>query len=145
MDMTSAASAAPIAAQPGRRDPLPRHRYPAWLVAAGLSIIVATTYSATLLPSYLNAFCAIRIAEAAHARGDRSLAESKLLEALRIVPSSKSARIELAVVLFENPATDVQRRGLGYLQGITLDKAEWRRIDAVLPSEFRDYFQTVRE
>ena len=145
MGMTSSASAAPNAAPPARLEPLPRHRYPAWLVVAGAAIIAATIYSAILVPSYLNAFRAIRSAEAAQARGDRALAESKLLEALRIAPTSKSARIELATLLLGDPAADVQQRGLSYLVGLKLDRGEWQRIEAVMPSEYRDLFQTVAE
>src|SRR5215468_8880236 len=81
---------------PHARVPLRPHRYPAWLVASGIAIVAATVYSLVLLPSYLHAFCSVRRAEAAQARGDRALAERSFLEALHFVPSSKEARIGLA-------------------------------------------------
>jgi hypothetical protein len=130
---------------PYARVPLRPHRYPAWLVASGIAIAIATAYSVVLLPSYLHAFYAVRRAEAAQAQGDRALAERSLLEALRFVPSSKETRIELAIVLFQDPSEEVQRRGLDYLYGLTVDNQEWKSITAAVPKKLRDYLQLMRQ
>src|SRR5262249_14730303 len=127
------------------RVPLRPHRYPAWLVASGIAIVAATVYSLVLLPSYLHAFCSVRRAEAAQARGDRALAGCSFLEALHFVPSSKEARIGLAILLFQDPAEAAERRGLAYLDGVSVDNDEWNRIAAAVPKELRDDLQVMRQ
>jgi hypothetical protein len=141
MQTGNAASTSPPHARPALRP----HRYPAWLVASGIAIVMATVYSVVLLPSYLQAFYAVRRAEAAQAQGDRALAERTFLQALQSVPSSKEARIELAILLFQDPADEVQRRGLEYLYGLTVDNQEWKSIEAALPIRLRNDLQVVRE
>jgi len=125
--------------------PLKPHRYPAWLVAFTALILGVVVYSATLIPPYLNAFVALRRAEAAVAAGDRATAEARLLDVLRVFPSSKAARIEMAVLLLADPSEARQRRGLDYLGGITLGRYEWQRVSAVLPENFRGAFSPVKK
>ncbi|HMA74766.1 MAG TPA: hypothetical protein VKP67_25230 [Xanthobacteraceae bacterium] len=123
--------------------PLRPHRYPAWLVFFTALLLGAILYSATLIPPYLDAFVALHRAKAAVAAGDRAASEARLLDVLHAFPSSKPARIEIAVLLLANPAEAQQRRGLGYLEGIKLGKYEWQRVSAVLPEKFRNAFSPV--
>jgi hypothetical protein len=126
------------------RTPLKPHRHPAWLLAVSALVIGAVVYSATLIPPYLGALVAVRRAHEAIAAGDRTAAETQLLDVLRLVPSSKSARIDIAVLLLADPSEKRQRRGLDYLAGIKLDKYAWQRVSAVLPDKFRGVFTTVK-
>jgi len=119
------------------------HRYPAWLLAFAALVIGAVVYSATLIPPYLEAFVALRRAHADIAAKDRTAAEAQLLSVLQLVPSSKSARIDIAVLLLADPSEAQQRRGLNYLSGIKLDKYEWPRVSAVLPDKFRSAFTST--
>jgi hypothetical protein len=125
--------------------PLKPHRYPAWLVVFTVLILGAVGFSATLIPPYLEAFVGLRRAEAMIAAGDRAAAEARLLDALRVLPSSKAARIQMAVLLFADPSEARQQRGLDYLRGFTLDKYEWRRVSAALPEKFRSAFGRARK
>jgi hypothetical protein len=97
------------------------------------------------VPPYLRAQNAMWRAEAALEKGDRGAAEVQLLDVLRAFPTSKPARIDLAVMLLADPDKAQQERGLGYLSGIVLDKREWRRVSAVLPERFRDQFERVKK
>ena len=124
--------------------PLKPHRYPVWLVAFTALVLGAVVYSATLIGPYLEAFVALYRAKAAVAAGDRVVAEAQLLDVLRLFPSSKSARIEIAVLLLADPWEPQQRRGLDYLNGIMLGKYEWQRVSAVLPDKFRGAFGSVK-
>jgi hypothetical protein len=132
-----------VAAPPVRPIPLKPHRYPLWLLAFTTLVIGAVAYSATLIPPYFEAFVSLRRAEASSAT-DHAAAEAELLDVLRLFPSSKSARIDLAALLLADPSETQQRRGLDYLAGIKLDKYEWQRISAVLPEKFRGAFSSVK-
>jgi hypothetical protein len=96
-----------------------------------------------LVPPYLEAFVAVRRAHVALTAGNHAAAETYLLDALRWLPSSKAARIEIAVLLLADPSEAQQRRGLDYLAGIKLGKYEWPRVSAVLPDKFRNAFTTT--
>jgi hypothetical protein len=132
-----------VAASPVGPIPLKPHRYPAWLLAFTALVIGAFVYSATLITPYVKAFVALRRAEAAISARDRTVAEARLLDVLRLFPSSKSARVGIAVLLVADPSETQQRRGLDYLDGIKLNKYEWQRVSAVLPEKFRDAFISV--
>jgi hypothetical protein len=134
----------PSADAPDTDVPLKPHRYPAWLIGSVALIICAVIYSAILIPPYLGAFKALRHGEAAAAAGARAEAEASLGDALRLVPSSKAARIEIAVLLFADPSPARQDRALEYLEGVELDRYQWSRISAVLPERFRTVFTTIR-
>jgi hypothetical protein len=88
---------------------------------------------------------ALHRAKAAIAAGDRAVSEARLLDVLRVFPSSEAARMEMAVMLLADPAEARQRRGLAYLDGIALDKYAWERVSAVLPTKFRSAFSPVQK
>jgi hypothetical protein len=128
--MTSAQGVAP---PPPRIRPtsLKPHRYPAWHLAFTVLVIAAVTHSATLIPPYLEAFIGLCRAQAAVTAGNPTAAEAHLLEVLRLVPSSKFARIDIAVLLLADSSGAQQLRVLDYLTGIKLDKYELQRVSAV--------------
>jgi hypothetical protein len=123
--------------------PLKPHSYPIWLVGVAALVVAAAAYSATLAPPYLSAQFSMWRGEAALNKGDRAAAEAHYLEVLQAFPASKPARIEIAIALLGDSAEAQQQRGLAYLEGVELDKYEWRRVGAVLPARFRDQFHTV--
>jgi hypothetical protein len=125
--------------------PLKPHSYPVWLVAGAFLVAGAVAYSAIIMPPYLRAQNAMWRAEAAIEKGDRGAAELQLLDVLSTFPTSKRARIDIAVMLLADPEKAHQERGLGYLGGIVLDKHEWKRVSAVLPERFKDQFETVKK
>jgi hypothetical protein len=136
-------SAEQYAAGPAIGPTLQPHRYPAWLLAFAALVIAAVVYSATLTPRYLVAALALHRANVAVAAHDRATAEVRFLDALRLVPSSKAARIDIAVLLLSDPSEAQQRRGLDYLTGIKLGKYEWQRVSAVLPDKLRSAFTST--
>lgn len=140
--MTSAELGA--AAPPVRPAPLKAHRYPVWLLAFAVLVAATVVYSAALVPPYLEAFVSLRRAEAAIGAQNRSAAEERLLDVLRLFPSSKFARLDIAVLLLGDPSEAQQRRGLDYLKGVTLDKHEWQKVSAVLPEKFRGFFSSTK-
>jgi len=125
--------------------PLKPHSYPLWLAAVAFLVACAVVYSAVLVPPYFGAYASMRRAEVALEKSDRAAAEAQYRDVLRAFPTSKSARMEMAIILLADPAEARQQRGLDYLAGIELDKYQWRRISAVLPARFQDRFQTVKK
>jgi hypothetical protein len=123
--------------------PLKAHRYPAWLLGFASLVVAAVVYSATLIPPYFNAAVALTHGHWAVGAKDRTAAEAYYLDVLQLVPSSKAARLELAILLLAEPSEARQRRGLYYLTGIKLDKHDWEKVSAVLPDKFRGAFTTT--
>jgi hypothetical protein len=123
--------------------PLMAHRYPAWLLGFTALVFAAVAYSATLIPPYLEAAVALTHGHRAVGAKDRTAAEAYYLDVLRLLPSSKAARLELAILLLAEPSEAQQRRGLDYLTGIKLDKHDWEKVSAVLPDKFRGAFTTT--
>jgi hypothetical protein len=123
--------------------PLKPHLYPIWILGFTALVIGAVVYSATLTPPYLEALVALRHGHEAIRAKDRAAAESHYLDVLQLIPSSKAARLELAILLLAEPSEARQRRGLDYLTGIQLDKHDWQRVSAVLPDKFRGAFTTT--
>jgi hypothetical protein len=138
--MTSAEQG--VAASPIGLTPLKPHRYPIWLLGFTALVVAAVVYSTTLITPYIEAMAALTHGHRAVGAKDRTAAEAYYLDVLRLVPSSKAARLELAILLLAEPSEARQRRGLDYLAGIKLDKHDWQRVGAVLPDKFRGAFTT---
>jgi hypothetical protein len=51
----------------------------------------------------------------------------------------------LAAVLFETRLPDSAAEAMTLLKGVTLDSSDWERLSAVIPPEFQQYFQKVKQ
>jgi hypothetical protein len=101
------------------RPPIQPYRYPLWLIAFSVATITAFFYSLVLIPPFLGGYIHLQRASSARGAGDPEAAETQLLQVLQIFPTSKAARIDLAVMLLADPSEDEQTRGLDYLKGMT--------------------------
>jgi hypothetical protein len=123
---------------------LPPHKYPLWVKIFALGIVIATLYSLALLPEYLVAAKKMRTAEQAYSNQDYEEAIGLYGYVLETVPSSRKAKIGAAEAIFADGDTSNDEVGLGILQDITLDKDSWARITKVMPSEYQQYFNDVK-
>jgi hypothetical protein len=140
-----APEAAPEAVSEQMPVPLKPHRYPLWLVGVAAIVVGAVIYSATLAPPYIHAQLTMWRADAALAKGDRPTAEADYRDVLRIFPTSRSVRLEMAILLLADRDVERQNEGLTYLEDMKLGKSEWARVSAVLPERFRGLFHTVKK
>jgi hypothetical protein len=120
------------------------HHYPPWVVLMGLGIVAALVISLIQLPPYFRAAVLLRHAETLADHGQDRRAVEFFTNALEVTPSSKRARIGLAVSYFRSPDADDHKKGLGTLEGLTLDKGEWRTLAAVMPAEYQHLFTATK-
>jgi hypothetical protein len=128
-----------------RRMPIQAHRYPVWLVAFAIATLGAVFYSLIIIPPFLDAFVLMQRASSARKAGDPVIAEAQLVKVLQIFPTSKAARLDLAVMLLADPSDVQQLRGLDYLKGVTLDKYDWKRVSAVMPAKYLNLFSSTKK
>lgn len=124
---------------------LPPHKYPLRVKLFGVGIIVATLYSLVLLPEYLVAAKKMRAAEVAYRSGDYQSSLELYRYVLETVPTSKTARIGAAEAIFSDGDPSDDEVGLTLLQGIILDESNWARISRVMPVEYQQYFNDVKQ
>lgn len=124
---------------------LPPHKYPLWVKLFGVGIVMTTLYSLVLLPEYLVAAKKMRAAETAYQRGDYRSSLELYRYVLETVPTSKAARIGAALVIFSDGDPSDDEVGLTLLQGITLNESNWARISRVMPVEYQQYFEDVKQ
>jgi len=133
--------------------PLPRHRYPFFIILLGLIVISCATYAFMLFPKYLIASKKIQDAYMAY-RHEHYL-ESFFLyqEVLEVDPSSKAAKIGGAETSFalgrieeeSTPGNNFWNSiAMRQLTKITLDSHQWTRIKKVMPQDFEQYFGNKR-
>lgn len=124
---------------------LPPHKYPLWVnFFAGL-VIIATIYSLALLPKYLVAAKKMHVAKEAYAARDYSEAISLYRSVLETIPTSEAARIGAAEAIFANGDKSDDEGGLELLSGITLNKSDWVGITQVMPTEYQQYFDNIKQ
>ncbi len=125
--------------------PLEPHTYPSWIKAFAFLVLLASIYSFTLLPRYLEAAQKTKEARMAFENKDYAGAIRDYGTALYIIPSSKKVKIALAEVYFSNEDAEDDIIGLMELEGVKLDKDDWARISLVMPKKYADQFSTTRE
>ena len=124
---------------------LPPHQYPTWVKLFGVGIIVATIYPLILLPKYLVAAKKMRAAVVAYKTGDYDQSIKLYQSVLEVMPTSQAARIGAVEAIFSNGDKGDDEVGLNLLRGRTLDKNDWRRIKWVMPVEYQQYFDEVKQ
>ena len=124
---------------------LPPHQYPTWVKLFGVGIIIAAIYPLILLPKYWVAAKKMRAAVIAHKSGDNDQAIKLYLSVLEAMPTAKAARIGAVEAIFSNSDKEDDEVGLNLLRGRTLDKNDWRRIKWVMPVEYQQYFDEVKQ
>jgi hypothetical protein len=124
----------------GTAVPLEPHTYPPWIWLIGFGIFAMLVVSLIQLPSYYRAATLLGRAETLAEHGQDKNAVKLYTSVLEIIPSSKRARIELAISYFRSPDEDDHKRALEALQGLTFDKDEWQKLTAVMPVTYRQLF-----
>jgi hypothetical protein len=121
------------------------HRYPAWIWLIGLGIVVMLAVALNKLPPYYRAATLVQSAETLAEDGHDNSAVEFYMKALEITPSSKRVRLGLAISYFRSPDEEDHKKGLGVLQGLTLDKDEWQKLTAVMPAAYQRLFTDVKQ
>jgi hypothetical protein len=119
---------------------LPAHKYPLWVKLFASAIALATLYSLILLPKYWVASKNLNAAKLAYQTGKYTDAIGFYQNVLKIVPSSKTARIGAAEVIFSNDDKSDDESGLALLEDVALDDYTWSKISKIMPVEYQKYF-----
>jgi hypothetical protein len=136
---------AAVLAQLAPPEPMPPHRYPPWLIACAAAVLLAAIYSLAIVPGYFRAARLLRRSQHEIADGRLDAAKEHLEGVLKVVPTSKTARIELAIVTFRNPSPSEHLKALGYLEGLEIDKSDMERLRKAMPDEYQRFFTTKKK
>jgi cytochrome c-type biogenesis protein CcmH/NrfG len=97
------------------------------------------------LPPYYRAAKLVQRAETLAALGQDKSAVGFFTNALEITPSSRRARLGIALSYFRSPDDEDHKKGLEALQGLALEKDEWDKLSAVMPAAYRSLFTDVEK
>ena len=117
------------------------YQYLIWVLFVFALIALSVFASLSSVPSQIHALGNLWIAEAAESKGDYSMAISQFRNVLGEVPTSREAKLGLAIALFSSKSPEAAADALTILQGITIDHYEWDRLAEVMPTEYQTYFQ----
>jgi hypothetical protein len=119
---------------------LPPHRYPLWILALAVAIVLALVLSLVQLPPYYRAASLTHLAEIQAREGQHANAARYFVEALDKAPDSRRIRLGLAIALFHSTAEADRQQALQVLKGVELDSDEWRRVSAVMPPGYQQLY-----
>ena len=108
-------------------------------------ILVSLIASLAELPHYYQAATLLHTAEKLSEQHEDKSAVEAYNNALKIVPTSKRARVGLAVSYFRSPDKQDRKKAMAVLQGLTLDKHEWERLSAVMPPAYQRLFTDAKK
>lgn len=124
--------------------PLPKHKYPLWILIFAFIVTTFVLYSIVFLPKYISAVKILHSAQTAYQNKDYEKAIQLYQQVLVKVPSSEEAKLGAAETIFANGDISDDPEGLSLLEGITLGKTDWDRFTKVMPNEYQQYFQKIK-
>lgn len=121
------------------------HKYPILIKIIGIVVIGLFLYSLYLVPQYFTASKNLKKGENFLNQQNYTQAIISLEKVVEKVPSSKEAKILLAIAYFSNSDTEDDQNGIYHLQDITLYESDWNKVSAVMPEEYQELFNTINE
>ena len=119
------------------------HKYPILIKIIGIVVIGLFLYSLYLVPQYFTASKNLKNGENFLNQQNYRQAIISLEKVVEKVPSSKEAKILLAIAYFSNSDTEDDQNGIYHLQDITLYESDWNKVSAVMPEEYQELFNTI--
>lgn len=80
--------------------PFTPYKYPFWIIAFSVIVVLSTLYFLFQLPGYFTASKTLKRGEAAYKKGNYSQAIDLYKQVLKTVPSSKEAKIAMVEAIF---------------------------------------------
>lgn len=121
------------------------HKYPVLIKIIGALVIGLFLYSLYLVPQYFTASKNLKKGENFLNQRNYTEAIISLEKVVEQVPSSKKAKILLAIAYFSNSDIEDDQNGIYHLQDITLYKSDWNKVSAVMPEEYQELFNTINK
>lgn len=121
------------------------HKYPVLIKIIGIVVTGLFLYSLYLVPQYFTSSINLKKGENFLNQRNYSEAIISLEKVVEQVPSSKKAKIFLAIAYFSNSDTEDDQNGIYYLQDITLYESDWNKVSAVMPKEYQELFNTINK
>jgi hypothetical protein len=121
------------------------YQYPIWVLFVCALISLSAATSLTQVPTQIRALGNLWIAEAADSKGDHLTAISKFRDVLAEEPTSRNAKLGLAIALFSNKSQEAAEEALNILQGMTLSQDEWDQLTKAMPTQYQTYFDKVKK
>jgi len=125
--------------------PLSAKSYPIWIIGFGLIVLLAFGYSSLSLPRHVSQARTLARADRLDQAGDYVRAESEYRTLLVGDPGSEAGRLGMAHAIFADSDSKNDAIGLALLQGMRLDKYDWRKLQGVMPGEYQKLFVEQEE
>jgi len=139
----SPVAAESIVPEQREREALQPHKYPVWVISFASLVILSFLYSLFLIPKYLITSKKLNYGNAAYQMGKYADAIEAYSSVLKLVPSSKVARMKIAEAYFSNDNEMDNERGIYYLEGLSLNDNEWNHLKTIIPKEYEQRFVEV--
>jgi hypothetical protein len=121
------------------------HQYPIWVLFVCALILLSAFGSLTWVPTQIRALKDLWRAEAAESKGDHLSAISYFRNVLGSVPTSREAKLGLAIALFSIRSQEASAEALETLEGLKIYSSEWERLIKVIPPEYEKYFHKLEK
>ncbi len=125
--------------------PLSAKSYPIWIIGFGLLVLLAFGYSSLSLPNHVSQARTLARADRLDQAGNYVQAEREYRTLLAGDPGSEAGRLGMAHAIFADSDQKNDVIGLALLQGMRLDKYDWRKLQGVMPEEYQKLFVTQEE
>jgi hypothetical protein len=120
--------------------PFSAKSYPIWIIGFGLLVLLAFGYSSLSLPRHVSQAWTLARADRLDQAGDYVQAEREYRTLLVGDSGSEAGRLGMAHAIFADSDSKNDPAGLALLQGMRLDKYDWRRLQPVMPLEYEKLF-----
>jgi thioredoxin-like negative regulator of GroEL len=110
-----------------------------------LGVVWAIALSLKQLPPYYRAATLIKQADTLVKQGRDKDAVEFYAQVLDLVPTSKRARMGMAMAYFKSPQEEDRKKGLAAIKGLSFEDDEWKKLAAVMPPEYQRLYKVEKK
>ncbi|HEY9718908.1 MAG TPA: tetratricopeptide repeat protein [Trichormus sp.] len=121
------------------------HSYPLWVKAFGVVVTLIFLSALWFVPGHLVAARELNHAEHLYKDGNTNDAIPIYEKLLKEHPHSDQVKINMAVAYFSLRDPASVKRAEDVLQGVDLDKDDWKHLKKVMPPEAKAMFQAKKD
>ena len=125
--------------------PLQPFKYPKLIHIVGVIVLGLLLYSFYIIPPYFAAAANLKRGEDFLNQRNYSEAIMSFKKAVDQVPSSVEAKVLISIAIFSDNDLGNDMDGIYYLQYVYLDDSDWTKVSAVMPEEYKGFFNTITE
>jgi hypothetical protein len=121
------------------------NQYPIWVLSICALIALSVLSALQSVPASAKALASLWEAQAADSRGDLANATLQYRQTLASIPTSRDAKIGLAISLFKMKSKSEDSEAFSLLEGIEIQESDWNKLVLVMPSQYKELFEIKRK